>query len=1166
MKPRALRAAAMAVAVLVVCSGVYAQNYPQNPGPHRGEVTYPYFPDGKGASGHTFQRLPKFFTNYPTNPKGEEADPGQIVQEGPMPIDLGVDGASIAAPRQFRTWEGIRRFDQAGGSQYIPPDPHVAVGPTRVMTAVNDHINIYDKDGNAIADFDSNTFFGLGDLVFDPKVAYDPWRSRYIVLFLRTNASTSFTRLLIAVTRAGSLPTANTGDWWIYNFDMGNWGGNSLDTWADYPQLGFDDNAVYVTTRCFATAGGGLNTGRFTILNKDQVYSGLGAGRYDYWNMSSNGTLDYYIMPTMMWSVAATHYSYITKHNAATNSLTTRRITWPTGVTWTEQWANGPSLATEVDTIASYTNPPNAPQPGLQALDTIDTRLLSGTHSGNISYLTFNERFDWGGGNIQSVVRLVIVNPSSGNTAVNHDTRLGSSAASYFYPGGANTTDGDFILSFAYSGTGTNVQMRRVGVRSGAAGNDGSATVRSSAVNYQVLDTFSRNRWGDYFGAARDPFDNRTVWLFGQYAVSQTNWGTFIAETNYKDRTTTTVDAKAGVIGQTISLTCTVNNIDTPGAASGMTVEFFVNNVSAGTATTNASGIATRSYTIPESLGVGNRTIRCETANSTSLNGSTGTNTLTVSKSNTSLTGANVAGSFGQVVNLVATLRRTSDNDLLSGKTVRFLRSGVLLGTAVTNASGVATRAQEILDTWTVGANTITLEFQGDALYNADTGSLTLTANKANTTTTPSNVAGQYGQTVNLTATLRRTTDNAVLSGKTVNFTVAGVNAGSAVTNGFGVASRSYTIPESLPLGANTINAAFAGDTPYNASNGNSTLTAQQAPTSTSPDNTGGQIGSTVPLTATLLRTTDNAPLAGRTVSFTVNGANAGSGVTDGTGEATVNYVIPELAVGNYAIVASFAGEAKHAASNGNANLRVLAADTTVTVSNVNGRRGATVNLTATLRNANNTAVLSGKTLTFFVGGVNVGNAVTNASGVATRSYVIPTGLALGAHAINVQFAGDAMYNPSNGNGTLNVLRVRLVGTVDTQDYSLNEAGLTAVLTVRQGGGVQIINVVLGANGTYSTETDLAGAGATISAVIQSGTWLRQRQNVANLASTVTTNFSLINGDVNGDGIIDDADLATVLANFGLAVAIGDVNGDGLVDDNDLAVVLTNFGLVSDPS
>jgi Tol biopolymer transport system component len=50
-------------------------------------------------------------------------------------------------------------------------------------------------------------------------------------------------------------------------------------------------------------------------------------------------------------------------------------------------------------------------------------------------------------------------------------------------------------------------------------------------------------------------------------------------------------------------------------------------------------------------------------------------------------------------------------------------------------------------------------------------------------------------------------------------------------------------------------------------------------------------------------------------------------------------------------------------------------------------------------------------------------------------------------------------------------------------------------------------------------------------------------------------------GDVNRDGIVDDADLLQVLFDFGQQSSCADVTMDGIVDDADLLVVLFNFGL-----
>ena len=50
------------------------------------------------------------------------------------------------------------------------------------------------------------------------------------------------------------------------------------------------------------------------------------------------------------------------------------------------------------------------------------------------------------------------------------------------------------------------------------------------------------------------------------------------------------------------------------------------------------------------------------------------------------------------------------------------------------------------------------------------------------------------------------------------------------------------------------------------------------------------------------------------------------------------------------------------------------------------------------------------------------------------------------------------------------------------------------------------------------------------------------------------------NGDVDGNGCVDDADLLAILFNFGGNDPRYDLTGDGSIDDADLLTVLFNFG------
>lgn len=51
-----------------------------------------------------------------------------------------------------------------------------------------------------------------------------------------------------------------------------------------------------------------------------------------------------------------------------------------------------------------------------------------------------------------------------------------------------------------------------------------------------------------------------------------------------------------------------------------------------------------------------------------------------------------------------------------------------------------------------------------------------------------------------------------------------------------------------------------------------------------------------------------------------------------------------------------------------------------------------------------------------------------------------------------------------------------------------------------------------------------------------------------------------LEGDVNNDGCVDDADLLEALFQFGQSSSSADLNKDGIVDDADLLIVLFNFG------
>ncbi len=100
--------------------------------------------------------------------------------------------------------------------------------------------------------------------------------------------------------------------------------------------------------------------------------------------------------------------------------------------------------------------------------------------------------------------------------------------------------------------------------------------------------------------------------------------------------------------------------------------------------------------------------------------------------------------------------------------------------------------------------------------------------------------------------------------------------------------------------------------------------------------------------------------------------------------------------------------------------------------------------------------------------------------------------------------------------------------------------------------------------GNFNTYTNIMSGTVDIT-VRAPGTLVRKVSNVSLNSDVSGLVFTLINGDVNNDNVIDDADLLAVLFAFGQSgTHEADLNNDGVVDDADLLIVLFNFGAVGD--
>jgi hypothetical protein len=202
----------------------------------------------------------------------------------------------------------------------------------------------------------------------------------------------------------------------------------------------------------------------------------------------------------------------------------------------------------------------------------------------------------------------------------------------------------------------------------------------------------------------------------------------------------------------------------------------------------------------------------------TDNDGATGTSSVSVNViKRGSTTGYTGATSF--VVTDAGTLRAALSDDLssgpIAGRTVNFYDGVTLIGSGVTDNTGVAT-ASVTFPLGSVGTHTITAKFAGNGLYTAsDSAGTTVTVGKNSSALTYTGVlTSSPSKSATLTAKL---TDDLgrPLSGKAVAFTLGTQGcAGTTIANG--TVSCSIAKLTQKP-GAYPFTGQFAGDADYTA-------------------------------------------------------------------------------------------------------------------------------------------------------------------------------------------------------------------------------------------------------------------------------------------------------------------------------------------------------------
>jgi hypothetical protein len=420
--------------------------------------------------------------------------------------------AEAASPAPVTSFLGLA--DDMSG--LVPPDANAAVGPDRLVVALNTQVQVQDRSGavqsvQTLAQFWSP----LGSFApFDPRVAYDGARKRWLMVSA-ANARSASSALLVAVSQSAD----PAGEW--YRFRVTD--GAGAPSWIDFPNLGFSADKVVVTANVFRDDDDAFARSDVFVFGKDDLYRGSAS-------------------PSILQDAELTSLAPSTAYDDGVDAVTLVATKSPTEIAVrTVGGAPGLISLSSPVTVASpqswLTAPARSsdflPQAGsARKIDAEDARIQNCVERraevwcAHTVFLTNPDRaaIQWwrlsaSGGARPLIARGRIDDPSG--------------VANYAFPSVAVNASGAALIGFTRF-TPNDAPSAAYALRTTQdAAFERPVVYRAGEAPYVKNDRNGLNRWGDFSSTLVDPADDQDFWTLQEYSMSPSGdtsrWGTWWA-------------------------------------------------------------------------------------------------------------------------------------------------------------------------------------------------------------------------------------------------------------------------------------------------------------------------------------------------------------------------------------------------------------------------------------------------------------------------------------------------------------------------------------------------------------------------------------------------------------------------------------------------------------
>jgi PKD repeat protein len=426
---------------------------------------------------------------------------------------------------------------QLSEAPFVPPDSMGAVGPSQVVVIVNGRLKVFNKSGvlGAVNTTTDNFFSSVrnGSSTSDPHVRYDRLSGRWFIVMI--NVATTKNRVLIAVSGGPTIDATSTFTFYQFAEDFD---GGDANQFADYPTLGVDALALYIGVNMFTSSSGGSQGRTGFVVNKASLLSGGPITVTSFRGLDNDGAGNGIKTPQGVDNddPNATEGYFIGTDGFTAGQLDVRRIFDPGGT---------PTISGTLVVTVPTTGLPIPQAHRLDSLnkklDALNDRLFAAALHKNkitgVSTLWTAHNFEvdtngvaQAGGGRNGSRWYEIGNLTSTPSLIQSGTLFHSVVSNprgFWIPSVAMSGQGHMALGCSYAGTND-----QAGVAvSGRFRTDPLGTIQAptlavvSSFGYNVGDSGTVHRWGDFSQTVVDPADDMTMWTFQEYTSSTSSWG-----------------------------------------------------------------------------------------------------------------------------------------------------------------------------------------------------------------------------------------------------------------------------------------------------------------------------------------------------------------------------------------------------------------------------------------------------------------------------------------------------------------------------------------------------------------------------------------------------------------------------------------------------------------